>query len=292
MATRHGSVGFIGLGAMGRPMCTRLLAAGREVIAFDISADKLEACRKLGAVAAGSAAEAAAAEFVFTSLPGSAFVSVAETALLPLAGPGQVFVDTGTVRPSETVRLAALFAARGASLLDCPVSGGPGGAERGELYVFAAGDLSAFERARPLLEVLGRGRVTYCGGPGSGQVVKGVNQLMLGLGAAAYLEAMAFGVAHGVEPRVIRDAIGSEGAWRADFHRIASQVAAGDGAQVPIKMHQFDIWLQAAREVGCPMPITEALATFCRDAPKVFHEHDRDVPSFWRELTSRTLLPR
>ena len=119
-----------------------------------------------------------------TSLPSSdAFVRLAADILLPQARV-QVFIDFGTPTPPEFRRLAAAFVQQGAYLVDAPVSGGPSGAKQGTLYVFVGGDAAVVEQCRPLLEVVGDpAKTTYCGASGAGQVVKGVNQLMMGLRA-------------------------------------------------------------------------------------------------------------
>ena len=192
------ALGFIGLGAMGGPMARNLLAAGYALTGFDIDADRLDATVEAGAACGDSAADVVQrSEVVLTSLRSSAvWVEVAEAALVPNAREGQAFIDLGTVAPPETRRLAAAFAERGASLLDVPVSGGPGGSTSGTLRMFAGGDRAVYERCRPILEVLGDPeRVVYMGPSGAGQVAKGVNQLAMGLADAAYLEAIALGCA-------------------------------------------------------------------------------------------------
>ena len=281
------AVGFIGLGAMGGPLARNLLRAGYPLRAFDLDPDRLAACVGAGAAAGTGAAEVAArADVVLTSLPSSdAFVQVAEGELLPGARPGQTFIDLGTTTPPETRRLAARFAERGAVLLDVPVSGGPGGAERADLYLFAGGDEAALARVRPLLEAIGgAARLTHCGPAGSGQVVKGVNQLMMGLGNAAYLEALAFGVRAGVDPATIRRAIGDTGRWRADFSGVAGQAAAGRGEEVGVKFRELPYFLREAEASGFALPLTRTLHAFCDAGERVTIDDNRPAPSFWRQL--------
>lgn len=272
---------------MGGPMTRNLLRAGYPVIAFDLHAERQAACVSAGATGAGSLAEVVQrAEFVLTSLPSSeTFVQAAEEHLLPNARPGQVFLDLGTVTPPETRRLAAAFMAKGADLVDAPVSGGPQGAERARLHVFVGGNMEAVERCRPILEAIGGPeRITHCGPPGAGQVVKGVNQLAMGLGAAAYLEAVAFGVRAGVEAEVIRRAFSSGEAWREQVAWTAAQAARGQGEQIGVKFRELIYFLREATEQGFALPLTEALFRFCDAGERVVIDDNRQAPSFWHEL--------
>ena len=282
------AVGFIGLGEMGGLMTRSLLRAGFPVVAFDIDAEQLDAAVTAGASAGKSIADAVArSDIIATSLPSSSsFVHVAETEILPHVRPGQTVIDFGTVSPPETRCLAARFAERGVDLLDVPVSGGPVGAERGQLYMFAGGRQEAFEQMRPLLEVIsGAERLTYCGSAGSGQAVKGVNQLMMGLVNAAYLEAISFGVNEGVAAGVIRQAIGDQGRWRADFNGAVTQIADGSGLNVGVKFRELPYFLHAAETAGYDLPITAVLREYCDKGERVTIDDHREAPSYWHELT-------
>ena len=139
---------------------------------------------------------------------------------------------------------------------------------------------------RPLLETVGGPeRLTYCGPAGSGQVVKGVNQLMMGIVNAAYLEAIAFGVNEGVDAGVIRQAIGNEGRWRVDFNATAAQIEAGNGVNVGVKFRELPYFLQAASEAGYDLPITAAVRAYCDQGERVAVDDHREAPSYWHELT-------
>lgn len=284
-------IGFLGLGAMGAPMVRNLLEAGYEVVAYDPNPERLSACASFGAVPARNEAEVVSrTDVVLTSLPSSeAFVEVAEGHLLPNCRPGQVFIDLGTTAPPETRRLAAAFEAKGAVLLDAPVSGGPQGVETRSLRIFAAGDKEVFERCRPILEALGGPDwITYCGPSGSGQVVKGVNQLAMGLSAAAYLEAVAFGVMAGVDPGVIRRAVGGSGGagnWREYLDIVAKAVEEGNGKHIGVKFRELPYFLREAEEKGFELPLTRVLYSFCDAGERVVVDDNRPAPSLWYELT-------
>jgi len=287
MGNEQPVLGFMGLGAMGGPMAVNLLKAGYEVHAFDLDPERLGACVQAGAQACNAAAEVVRkAQTVLLSLPSSdAFVVVAEETLITHARSGQIFVDLGTTTPPETRRLAADINGKGALLLDAPVSGGPSGAEQARLFMFVGGDRVGVERSRPILDVLGgSGLITYCGPSGSGQVVKGVNQLMMGLGCAAYIEAMAFGVRAGVDASVIHAALGETGRWRGDFSYVAGRVAAGEGEELGVKFRELPYFLREARERGFRLPLTEVLQAVCDAGPRITIDDNRHAPSFWHEL--------
>jgi len=281
------TVGFIGLGEMGGPMALNLTKPGYSVIGYDLDADRLAA-----AVAAGVAGGASVVDVVekcdviATSLPSSSsFVALAEDELLPNVHAGQVVIDFGTVSPPETRRLAAAFSAKGVDLLDVPVSGGGFGAQQARLVMFAGGDPATFERCRPILEAVGGSEtLTHCGPAGAGQVVKGVNQLMMGLGSAAYIEAMAFGVNEGVDPTVIEQAIGNQGPWRADFNGTARLVVAGAGNAVGVKFRELPYFLAAAEAGGYDLPITATVRAYIEDGERVVIDDHREAPSYWHEL--------
>lgn len=282
------TLGFIGLGAMGAHMTASLLRAGYPVVAYDLDAARLDEAVAAGAQRAVEVAELVArVDVIATSLPSSdAFVRVAEAELLPHVRAGQTIIDFGTVTPPETRRLAALFAARNVALIDAPVSGGPGGAQAAQLYMFVGGAPDAVERCRPILETVGGSqRLTYCGEAGSGQVVKGVNQLMMGLVDAAILEAISFGVNAGVDAEVIAQALGSEGRWRRDFHAIAGRVAQGNGTGVGVKFRELPYFLNEAAANGSQLPITATVHAFCDAGERVVTDDNRPAPSYWHQLT-------
>jgi 3-hydroxyisobutyrate dehydrogenase len=288
MDSSFSTLGLIGLGEMGAPIARNLVHAGFRTYGFDLSSKRMDACITDGVIPAASTPDLVArCDIILTSLPSSeAFVSVAENEILPNTSPGQVLIDLGTVTPPETRRLGALFSARGVDVLDVPVSGGAYGAEHASLYMFVGGEKQVFERVRPLLEAIGGpDRITYCGPGGNGQVVKGVNQLMMGLASAAYLEAMSFGVNAGVQAAVIHQAIGSDGRWRTDFHAVSGMVETGCGNEVGVKFRELPYFLRAAQEHGFSLPLTEALYNFCAAGDRIVNDDHRPAPSFWHELT-------
>lgn len=284
------SLGFIGLGNMGGPMAANLLKAGFGLTGFDLRKETMEPLTPLGGKNAASAAEVIRkCDVVMTSLPCSEiFERLAVETLIPASRRGQVFIDFGTVEAEVTRHTAKTLKEKGAGLLDAPVSGGPGGAASGNLYVFVGGEKGLFQQFLPLFEVIGDSRkITYCGPSGSGQIMKGVNQLMMALTDAAYIEAVAFGVRSGLDAETIVRAIGNEGRWRKDFNSTASRIASGEGEKLSVKWRELPYFINEAARQGRPLPIARAVFEFCREGNRVVKEISQMSPSFWRELLQK-----
>ncbi len=200
-------LGFIGVGAMGAPMAERLLAAGHELAVFDPNAAAVRALVALGATAASSAQAAVeGVETAFACLP-SPEVS-RKVAGEIAAGKGlRTYVETSTIGMAALKAISAQLGARGISVLDAPVSGGPRGARAGVLSTMVAGERAVFERARPLFEAIA-GKVFYIGeAPGLGQITKLANNMISAAGMAAACEAVVLAVKAGVDARTLIDAI-------------------------------------------------------------------------------------
>ena len=283
------TIGFIGLGNMGGRMAKNLHNAGYPLIGYDIDAAKCTALAATGATAGQDTTEVVRnSDVVMTSLRSSdVFCNVAEQHLIPNACEGHVFIDLGTTEVERTRELAEAFTERGAALIDAPVSGGPHGSETGTLRIFVGGDAAVVEKCRSILEILGEPKyVVYCGPSGSGQIVKGVNQLAMGLGAAAYMEAMAFGVCAGVDPKAIREVVGMGDGWRGEFDSIAKRIIDGGGETLVVKYPELPYFLAAAEASGFEIPLTKALYEFCKNGNyEMFDNMNRPSRSFWRTLT-------
>lgn len=205
------TLGFVGLGNMGRPMTRRLIEAGYDLVVTDISAAAREDAAAAGATVVGSAAEVTdRAEIALTSLPNAAVVGE-----VTLGDEGLVrgerfgtWIELSTTG-AETVReIAENLADRGVATIDSPVSGGVRGAAAGTLAVMAAGDATVFERVRPVLDVLGN--VFHVGTlPGLGQTMKLANNYLSATALAATSEAVVFGVKAGLDADVMIDVFNS-----------------------------------------------------------------------------------
>ena len=282
------TIGFIGLGNMGGRMAKNLHDAGYPLIGYDIDAAKCEALAATGATAGENTTQVVKnSDVIMTSLRSSdVFCSVAEQHFIPNAREGHVFIDLGTTEVEKTLDIATALDEKGATLIDAPVSGGPHGSETGTLRIFVGGHAAVVEKCCPILEVLGEPKyVVYCGPSGSGQIVKGVNQLAMGLADAAFMEAMAFGVCAGVDPTAIREAVGMGDGWRGQFDRIAKRIIDGEGKTLVVKYPELPYFLAAAETAGFEIPLTEALYEFCRNENyEMFDNMNRPSRSFWRTL--------
>jgi len=255
------TVGFIGLGTMGGPMCVRLARAGHAVQAFDLNPQALEAPVEAGATAVGSAAEVAAgAEVLLTSLPAPAQVEavMCDAGALAALSPGSTWVDLTTSRP-ELIRRLVAEAPPGVSVVDAPVTGAVDGARDGRLTLFAGGEPAAVERVRPVLERLGR--VIGCGELGTGCVVKLVTNQLWFVGAAALAEGLAVGVRNGVELSDLWEAIkGSVADSFVARHDAPSIFAGHYDPSFSLGLCVKDLGLLAELEaaVGADLPMTAA----------------------------------
>ena len=206
------TIGFIGLGNMGRPMALRLLAAGHALVVHDAEPSALVPLVEAGALASHSVLEVASlAETVFLSLPTPTVVEAVATrpgGLADLAGAGALrrIVDLSTTGRRAAERLAASFADRGVEWLDSPVSGGVAGARAGTVAVMFSGPRASFDALEPMLRAIGR--PFYVGAtPGLGQTMKLANNLLSATALALTSEAMVMGVKAGIAPRTMVDVI-------------------------------------------------------------------------------------
>lgn len=287
---RETTIGFIGLGQMGGNMVATLLRSFSDVMVFDIDPGRVERAVAGGAVAADDVASlAGSCAAVLLSLPAShVTVEVLEQQVLPAVTEGTTVVDLGTTVVAETERLAGLFRGKGADLVDAPVSGGPVGSAKGALYVFAGGDRETVRRAWPVLTTIGAGgRVTWCGPSGAGQVTKGVNQLAMGLVSAACMEAIGYGVAAGVDPAVLLQAVGGDGGFRAQYEGVASRIVSGLGDTMDHKAAEFDYFLHEADRKGIAAPMLRGLAGFLDDVPKSSRDNmNRPFAPMWSTMVN------
>jgi 3-hydroxyisobutyrate dehydrogenase-like beta-hydroxyacid dehydrogenase len=207
-----GTVGFIGLGKMGRPMTQQLLKAGFEVTIHNRSRGVVDELAKEGAKPASSPREVAgASDFVLTCLPTPAIVEevyLGEDGIAAGGRAGQLWIDHSTVSPATNSRCAEAAAAKGAAFLDAPVSGGPGGAQSATLTIMVGGEGEAFKRAMPVFEAMGK-NIKHCGGQTTGTIVKLVNQLLVGVHTVAAVEGFVMGTKAGADPKVMLDLLGT-----------------------------------------------------------------------------------
>ena len=206
------TVGFIGLGLMGKPMARNLLKKGFSVIVHSRSRGPVEELKKEGASTAGSPAEIArAATHIITMLPDGPDVSLVlegEAGVFGAMSKGTVIVDSSTIAPTIARRLAARARELGSSMLDAPVSGGEIGAIDGTLTFMVGGDAGALESVRAILSAMGKpDRIVHVGESGAGQICKACNQIVLGGTMAVVAEAITLSRKAGVDPMKVRAAL-------------------------------------------------------------------------------------
>jgi len=202
-------IGFIGLGNMGGPMARNLINAGHTLKVYDLSEDAVSFVVQSGARAAESVKDAASGvEFVVTMLPvGNNVRDVyMNDGAIASADPGTVMIDSSTIDVESAQAAHAAANEAGFTMLDAPVSGGVIGADAATLTFMCGGDLASFEKARPILEGMGR-NIVHCGGPGLGQVTKICNNMLAGINALAAAEAMVMGERLGVSRETLYNVI-------------------------------------------------------------------------------------
>ena len=203
-------VAFIGLGNMGAPMAQNLIKAGFSLTVFDLVKEPVAQLVQSGAAAATSAGDAVKdADVVITMLPASKHVEgiyLGDEGLLTKISSSALIIDCSTIAADSARKVASAAAQRGLAMIDAPVSGGTGGAIAGTLTFIVGGEKAALERARPLLEKMGK-NIFHAGSAGAGQVAKIANNMLLGIAMAGTAEALALGVANGLDPKVLSEII-------------------------------------------------------------------------------------
>ena len=259
------TLGFIGLGIMGTPMALRLRAAGHELFIHSRSEPKPEVLAA-GAVRCASAKEVAQkADIVFTMLPDTpdvAKVLFAEDGVAAGLTKGKTVVDMSSISPIETKDFAAKINALGCDYLDAPVSGGEVGAKAGTLTIMVGGPEAAFERVKPLFELMGK-NITLVGGNGDGQTCKVANQIIVALNIAAVGEALVFASKAGADPAKVRQALmGGFAASRIlEVHgeRMIKRTFA-PGFRIGLHQKDLSLALAGARALGVALPQTAGAA--------------------------------
>lgn len=265
-------IGFIGLGNMGEPMAINLVKAGHDLVVYDRVAEAVGRVVNAGGtkVQAADSIQAVANSGVgvlITMLPGPQQVQSVyldpDGVLGALTAP-TLLIDASTIDP-QTSRLVQEHAAKlGHSMLDAPVSGGTGGAQAATLTFMVGGETEAFERAQPILASMGK-NIVHCGGPGTGQVAKVANNMLLAISMIGAAEAMSLGVSLGMDPKVLAGIINTSSGrcWSSDTYNPYPGVldsapasrgyTGGFGAALMLK--DLGLANSAARTVGQTVPM-------------------------------------
>lgn len=255
--------GFIGLGAMGAHMARNLHKAGMLATVWNrTAATARDFARETGVPAAPSpAALAAGVDAVVLCVSADDDVLEVVAQIAPAVRAGALVIDCSTVGAATARSAAARLAERGASFLDCPVSGGVEGARDATLAVMCGGDAAAFERARPLLAAMGRA-VTHFGPSGAGQAAKATNQIMCAGIIRAVAEAMAFARAQQLPLDALVETLG-KGAGSSWYfiNRAPNMIRGSFPAGFRVRLHAKDLGIcrAMAAEKGATLPVVESM---------------------------------
>ena len=212
-------IGFVGLGIMGLPMAGHILDAGYPLTVYNRTRSKAEELGARGAKVADSPAEVAAASTVIITIvsdsPDVEEVVAGPQGVMDRIGEDSVVIDMSTISPQVERHLDEQLRAKGCTLVDAPVSGGDVGARNATLAIMAGGDKAAFDRVRPILEVMGK-TITYCGLVGNGQLTKLSNQILVAVTLLGVSEAITFAKKNGLDAHVMIEAVkgGAAGSWQ------------------------------------------------------------------------------
>jgi 3-hydroxyisobutyrate dehydrogenase-like beta-hydroxyacid dehydrogenase len=270
-------IGWIGTGIMGAPMVRRLIGGGHRMRVFNRSPEKARGLTADGAIIATDAAACVAgADAVFIMVPDTPDVEATVAKIEPALKAGQLVVDMSTVSPTSERAIAARLKQKGVDYLDAPVSGGDVGARDGTLAIMVGGDAAAFERARPLFELMGK-RITYMGAAGAGQMTKLANQIAVALTLEAAAEAIRFAQAGGLDASRVVEAIGAGAAASWQLSNLGPKIIAGDFRPgFFIKLIRKDIRLvtEAVGEAGMALPGLALMASMFNVSAALGHDLD------------------
>jgi 3-hydroxyisobutyrate dehydrogenase len=260
MSGRQKTIGFIGIGTMGKLMSLNLIKSGFPLIAYDINPKPLDELKEKGAAIGHSSKEIARqSDVVITMLPNSEDVEKAilgENGVIEGVKSNSIIIDMSTIDPSVSRKMAQILLPKKIKMLDAPVSGGPPRAEAGTLSIMVGGDEDIFHECGDIFKAMGK-NIFYCGPNGNGAVVKIVNNLLTGTAAIISAEALALGVKAGVDFKLLFDVI-SVSTGQNDFIKMACLAKAfkGDfepGFKANLMCKDLGLAMTLAKEQGVPL---------------------------------------
>ncbi len=264
------NIAFIGLGNMGGPMAQNLVKAGHALTVFDLSLTAMKTLGDAGARVAPSARAAVeGADIVISMLPASRHVEqlyLGRDGVIGALRTGALVIDCSTIAAQSALAVAEAAHAAGLDMLDAPVSGGTGGAQAGTLTFMVGGPAGVLERARGVLLAMGR-NIFHAGAHGAGQTAKVCNNMLLGIMMAGTAEALALGMANGLDPRVLSDImVKSSGRnWALELYNpvpgVMDNVPASRGYSggfgVDLMLKDLGLAAEAAMSAKSPTPLGE-----------------------------------
>ena len=256
------TIGFVGLGIMGKPMARNLLKAEYSLTVYDISPAPVEELAADGAATAASSSEVAErTDIIVTMLPDSADSEAAilgKGGVLEGAKAGSVIVDMSSIAPLVSQKIAAEVTKKGVDMLDAPVSGGEPGAIAGTLAIMVGGKQEVVDRCLPMLNVLG-GSVVRVGDVGAGNTVKLANQIIVAANIEAVGEAFVLAQKAGIDPEKVFEAIkGGLAGSNVMNAKVPMIMDRNFNPGFRIRLHQKDLHnaLLTGKELGVPLPVT------------------------------------
>jgi 2-hydroxy-3-oxopropionate reductase len=253
------TIGFIGLGIMGTPMSTHLLNAGHGLVVYDIVPEAVEQLVERGAQRGHSGKDVAAqVDVVISMVPDSPDVEkvyLAADGVLAGVKPGTLLIDMSTISPTTAIAVAEAAAEKGCPMLDAPVSGGDVGAKNATLSIMVGGTQETFERAQPILKIMGT--PVLCGERGAGQTVKACNQIQVALNFIGMAEALVLGAKAGVDPAIVVQVLSGGYAQSRVMDVRGPRIVKGDfepGFRSRFHYKDLNIIREAARSYGCALP--------------------------------------
>ncbi len=256
------TIGFIGLGIMGRPMAHNLLKAGFPLVVQNRHQEVTDEFVAAGASAGKRPRDiAAACDVVITMLPGTAEVEevlFGTDGVVEEARAGLIVIDMSTISPVATRTFASRLAERQIAMLDAPVSGGDKGAIAATLSIMVGGDEDTFQRCLPIFQALGK-TIVHVGESGAGQIVKACNQIVVALTIEAVSEALVLGSKAEVDPAKILQVLGGGLAANRIIELRGTSMLAHDftpGGRVRFHHKDLGFVLEAARKYGVSLPVT------------------------------------
>ncbi len=256
------TVGYIGLGLMGKSIARNILKAGFPLVVHNRSRTAVNELLAEGARAASTPQEVAAqVDVVFTNLPDSPdveLVALGSDGIIEGAHPGLVFIDNSTIKPATARYIADVMGKKGVQCLDAPVSGGDIGARNATLAIMVGGPTEALERVLPVLRAMGK-TITHVGEAGAGQIAKAANQIMVAAQMVAMGELIIFAKKAGADPQKVVEAIRSGAAqcWTLDVK--PPRLFTGNrtpGFKAYMQAKDLAIVMETARQYGIPLPST------------------------------------
>lgn len=254
-------IGFIGLGIMGAPMAQHLLTGGHKLYLHDVKNPPYSLIEG-GATVCTSAAEVAMrADIIITMVPDTPHVDAVlfgEEGVAKGLKAGSIVVDMSSISPIETKKFAKKINALGCDYLDAPVSGGEVGAKAASLTIMVGGSDAAFEKVKPLFELMGK-NITLVGGNGDGQTTKVANQIIVALNIQAVAEALLFASKAGADPARVRQALmgGFANSRILEVHgeRMVKRTF-NPGFRIELHQKDLNLALQGAKAMGVSLPNT------------------------------------